>query len=55
MLLTLYIVLAVSSLISSFTTISKGTLFENKTLGGFITIIHWILVIVLIILATVNY
>lgn len=55
MLLILYIILIVSSLISSFATISKGAIFENKTLGGFIVIAHWMVVIALIILATINY
>lgn len=55
MLLVLYIILILSSLISAFASISRGAIFSSGNLAGLITIIHWIIILVLIVIATINY
>ena len=55
MLAVLYIILILSSLISAFASISRGAIFSSGNLAGLIVIIHWIVILVLIVIATINY
>lgn len=55
MLKILYVILIISSLISSFATISKGAWFSNGVLGAILNVINYIVIVVLIVLATINY
>lgn len=51
----LYILDIIFALISTFVNLSKGAWFESNNIKGISAIIHWILLIVLIVLAIIYY
>lgn len=55
MITILYIILILSSIITTFINLSKGALFSSETIKGLVTLMHWGILIILIILATIYY
>ena len=51
---TIFLAITISSIISTFITLSKGSLF-NENVKGICNIIHYIILITLIVLSAINY